>query len=268
MKASTFAIIGPGRLGSSVFHALHDAGWTCTAVRSRTPEGLARARALLPAGWIGDTWDDPVPWPETDIILLTVPDREIPLAGLLLGNADAPGAAVVLHASGLHPSADLAPCRGRGMAIGSWHPLQTFPRPDTPAAAFRGTFCAIEGDPPAVTAAMALARTLGMHPWLISPASKPLYHAAASIAANLTHILIIAAKNVMIQAGIDPENVGPALAPLVHSSVEAALGARGFEAMTGPLARGDTATVRAHLGSLPAPLAEAYSAIARLGPPG
>ncbi len=239
-------------------------GWICTAIRSRTRDGLARARAALPGQWIGDTWDDAAPWPETGLIVVTVPDREIVRVGERLGRDDAPWAPVVLHTSGFRPSADLGACRTRGMDVGSWHPLQTFPRYAMPPEVFREIHCAIEGDPVATGVGTELAHNLGMHAWFIDPDSKPLYHAAAAVAANLPHILIVAAKRCLIEAGFDPAAAGSALATMVHASVTAALEAQAFEALTGPVSRGDWATVAAHRASLPVPLADVYAAIVRL----
>ena len=68
----------------------------------------------------------------------------------------------------------------------------------------------------------------------------PLYHAGAAIASNYLVTLYRAAARLFEDAGAPPE----ALVPLMTRTIE-----NGFE-LTGPIARGDWATVDAHLGAI------------------
>src|SRR5207302_5439037 len=84
-----------------------------------------------------------------------------------------------------------------------------------------------------------LAHSLGMRPVEIADADRAAYHAAASIASNFLITLEAAAERLAASAGADRE----LLVPLVRATVEnwATLGAE--RALTGPVARGDEATV-------------------------
>jgi predicted short-subunit dehydrogenase-like oxidoreductase (DUF2520 family) len=107
-------------------------------------------------------------------------------------------------------------------------------------AAFRGAGAAVAGSSPrALALAAELATTLGMHAVEIADADRAAYHAAASIASNFLITLEAAAERVAGTAGADRE----LFVPLVRATVEnwARLGPR--RALTGPVARGDEATV-------------------------
>jgi predicted short-subunit dehydrogenase-like oxidoreductase (DUF2520 family) len=107
-------------------------------------------------------------------------------------------------------------------------------------ASFAGATVAVAGATPrALEAAQALARTLAMRAVEVADTDRAAYHAAASIASNFLVTLEGAAERLADTAGVDRE----ALAPLVRATVEnwAAHGAE--KALTGPIARGDEATV-------------------------
>ena len=201
------AVIGRGRLGSAIVPALGAAGVQIV------PES---GRGEVPAG--------------VDAVLLCVPDAAIGEAAAALAGA----APLIGHTSGATPLVVLA---GAGAPSGGLHPLQTFARA---GGRFEGCGCAIGGTTPdALAAADALARCLGMRPFELADADRPAYHAAASIASNFLVTIEAAAEQVAASAGVGRG----LLAPLVRHTVEnwAALGAE--QALTGPVARGDEATV-------------------------
>lgn len=201
---TVIAIVGGGRLGRAMFSALGRSG---EAVRGPFGRGA--------------------PVDAADLVLLCVPEQELMAASAAI--ADAP---LVGHCSASAPLDVLAP-HERLVA----HPLMTV---TADGARFAGATCAIDGSSPrALAAAEALARTLGMRPIHVPPAKRALYHAAASMASNFLVTLEAAAEELGRSCGIDRA----ALAPLVRAAAEnwAALGAA--EALSGPIARGDDATV-------------------------
>jgi predicted short-subunit dehydrogenase-like oxidoreductase (DUF2520 family) len=253
-----FGVIGGGRLGLQLLHRAHHCRLRCRRLRVRgTPVTPDPAHVD-----VVDTWDEPgqEPWPP--LLVVAVPDRAIAtVAEALATSVDLLGSTVI-HASGALTSDVLAACRDAGAAVASWHPLQTFPPIASATAVWDGVPCAVEGDPGAEGAAHAFARSLGMDPWSIRAADKPLYHAAASVAGNLCHAVVAAAADVMRTCGLPPaDGERSGLAPLVESSVAAALSTHPWERLTGAAARGDMATVREHLRRLPPPLADAYESL-------
>lgn len=239
-----------------------DAGWTCRLIRCRDDGGVARLRSRLP-GLPTDHWQRPLPWPDVPLVIISVPDQSIPTVAAALARASSLGGVAVLHTSGLEGSGILAPCRSAGASVGSWHPLQSFPA-SAQETRWEGVACAIEGDAAALATGRALALQLGMRPWRIAEHDKPLYHAAASVAANLPHVMIAVAR-LLIDSGSGPDKLPPdALEILVRTSVDAALASHGLEGLTGPLARGDMETVRRHLEALPTEVGAVYRAVAAL----
>ncbi len=217
------------------------------------PEGLPQPIPVT--AW--DRFPEP---PPGSLVVLTVPDRAIEETAAMLARRPALSETVVLHTSGLHTAERLDPARKAGAHVGSWHPLGTFPPLVLEPVRWHGLWTAVEGTPRAIEAGFELSRTLGCRPWVIDPRNKPRYHAAAAIAANLTHILAAAAVRQAAASGL-PEP-GTALAPLVHASCAAALAHPALDALTGPIVRRDIDTIRRHLEVLPSDLATAYRALA------
>lgn len=210
--SSGVAIVGAGRLGSALARALRASG---TAVEGPLGRGAR---------------------PEAEIVLLCVPDGEIATAAATVGDS----ARFVGHVSGATPLAALAAAPGELFGL---HPLQTFAGGEGPEA-FRGIGAAVAGtSPEALAVAHGLAERLGMVPIEISDSERAAYHAAASIASNFLVTLQAAAEQLAGAAGIAPGDARKLLAPLVRSTVEnwAERGPQG--ALTGPVARGDDATV-------------------------
>jgi predicted short-subunit dehydrogenase-like oxidoreductase (DUF2520 family) len=162
-----------------------------------------------------------------DVVLLAVPDGEIAAAAAAI----VPGR-VVGHLSGASTLAPLAPHEAFSL-----HPLMTV---TAAGATFAGATAAIAGSTDrALGLARSLAERLGMRSVEVADADRAAYHAAASIAANFVVTLEGAAERLAATAGVDRA----ALVPLVRAAVEnwAELGAE--RALTGPIARGDAATV-------------------------
>jgi predicted short-subunit dehydrogenase-like oxidoreductase (DUF2520 family) len=168
---------------------------------------------------------------DADLVLLAVPDAAISMVAQRLEIGP-----WVAHVSGATSLAALDPHRRRF----SVHPLQTLSRERGPEQ-LDGAWAAVtaEGDDAAVAAAW-LAETLGLRPFPLADADKPLYHAGAAIASNFLVTLYRAAARLLEETGAPPE----ALLPLMERTIE-----NGF-VLTGPIARGDWSTVEAHLRAL------------------
>jgi predicted short-subunit dehydrogenase-like oxidoreductase (DUF2520 family) len=184
-----------------------------------------------------------------------VPDARIAevAARLPLGRG-----AVVLHCAGARGPDELAAARARGAHVAGFHPLVSFAskRPQPLAGA---TFVA-HGDVKATQRARALARRLGAR-CIVAPVLGPAYHAAAALMANGSVALAHAASAILVAQGLSRRDAERALAGLV-ASVARNLETVGLPAaLTGPVVRGDAATVRGHVAALRAlspALAEHY----------
>jgi predicted short-subunit dehydrogenase-like oxidoreductase (DUF2520 family) len=164
------------------------------------------------------TEDDP------DVVLLCVPDTAIPDVSRRL----APGRAWVGHVSGATPLAALDPHEHRF----SLHPLQTFDRSGSPAQ-LDGVWAAITGEAAdALAVGRELAETLGLQPFELADEDRTLYHAGAVFASNY----LVTLQRAATRLGVPAEGI----VPLMRGTID-----HGFE-LTGPIARGDWATVEAH----------------------
>jgi predicted short-subunit dehydrogenase-like oxidoreductase (DUF2520 family) len=181
-----------------------------------------------------------------ELRLLCVPDAAI--AEVARRIAEGPW---VAHVSGATPLAALDPHERRF----SVHPLQTFTRTRGPEQ-LDGAWAAVTADSAeARRRALWLAETLGLRTFELADDARPLYHAGAAIASNYLVTLYRAAERLFADAGAPPE----ALVPLMRRTIE-----NGFE-LTGPLARGDRATVERHREAIRASepdLAPMYDALA------
>jgi predicted short-subunit dehydrogenase-like oxidoreductase (DUF2520 family) len=186
--------------------------------------GAAVAERLQQCGLLADP-------AVADIRLLCVPDRAI--ADVARGLHTGPW---IAHVSGATPLAALAP-HVRRFGV---HPLQTFSR-SRGAEQMDGAWAAITGETDeARGVGRRLARALGLQPFDLDDGRRALYHAGASIASNFLVTIHRAAVRAMEAAGAPPE----ALVPLMTRTIE-----NDF-ALTGPIARGDTVTIDAHLAAL------------------
>lgn len=168
---------------------------------------------------------------DPELVILCVPDDAI--AGVAQGLDPGPWLA---HVSGATPLAALDPHRQRF----SVHPLQTLTRARGPEQ-LDGAWGAISAETDAaLEPARWLADTLGLHAFEIADADRPIYHAAAVIGGNYLVTLHRAATRLLSEVGAPAE----AIVPLMRRTIE-----NDFE-LTGPIARGDRATVDAHLAAL------------------
>jgi predicted short-subunit dehydrogenase-like oxidoreductase (DUF2520 family) len=262
---NSLAIIGAGRVGRALGRRLRERGWKIGAVVSLSDASARKAVHFIGAGRAYAAISTAVP--ASRVILIAVPDDAIStVAGVLalFGGGDLRGK-IVLHTSGVHGSEVLNALKSSGAAVGSIHPLQSFSGVSVPP--LEGRLFAIEGDARAVRVARQMVRTLGGSPVRIASEKKPLYHAAAALAAG--HVLAVeeAAAQLLISVGMKRREAVRALLPLTRQVLEnyETLGPRA--AWTGPLARGDFKVVLAHLEALresPSEFARAYDSLSRL----
>ena len=171
------------------------------------------------------------PDPSAELVLLCVPDSVIADVATAV-----PMGPWVGHVSGVTRLDALEPHERRF----SVHPLQTLSRQRGPDQ-LDGAWAAIGGETgDALARAGWLAETLGLRPFELADQDRELYHAAAVIGGNFLVTLHRVATRLLDEVGAPPE----AIVPLMARTIE-----NGFD-LTGPIARGDWATVEAHVAAL------------------
>ena len=252
-------LIGPGRAGVGLALALARAGYS-VRLHGRNKKSLPAPLTLT----VGDGGKPP-PWlGETDVVILTVRDDAItPLATSLATSRAITERHVVLHLSGVQGQEALGPLVTSRAALGSFHPLQTIVEPELAAARLKGAWAAVEGMPRAVEAGERIAEDLGMRPFRIATKSKAIYHAGAVFASNYLVVVEAIAQRLLRHAGLSDADAWAALRPLVEGTFENLSRHEPREALTGPVVRGDTATIVRHLESLAVDDAKLYRALGR-----
>ncbi|MEZ4266018.1 MAG: DUF2520 domain-containing protein [Myxococcota bacterium] len=204
--------------------------------------------------------------PTVDVVLLAVPDAAIPGAARALSKRPGAATEIWLHLAGSQPPdlgrVDLETPRAAGL----FHPLAALPGPGAPADLLDGATAGLAGDPAAVAVGRRLADALGMRPLVLNPATQPLYHAAGVTMAGHLTALLAQATAMLAGCGLSPQDARRALGPLALGALKNLEDASPNEAITGPITRGDVATVRGHLASLEAldpNLSLTYRALAR-----
>jgi predicted short-subunit dehydrogenase-like oxidoreductase (DUF2520 family) len=243
------AFIGAGRAGSALATALRGAGHTIVAVHSRTACHAERLAASTGAVVTGSAVEA---MRLAEITLATVPDGEIVrVAATIAATGMAlPGRALV-HCSATHGPEALAAVRSTTATAGAFHPLQALTGVAS-APLLRGTSFVIAAAEPLRTTLVGLVADLGGYVLDLPPSSRALYHAAAVLAGNAPLALLARATTLLEEAGVTHEDAHRALAALLAGAASNATEGGAAGALTGPVVRGDAATVARHLDVLAA----------------
>jgi predicted short-subunit dehydrogenase-like oxidoreductase (DUF2520 family) len=259
----TVSIVGPGNLGTALALTLPSAGYVVKFIVARAKSfanvettGLAR-RVKARLVTLGK---EPL---DSDLVWITVPDDAIAATAQRLARTQDWHGKIVFHSSGALTSDDLAPLREKGAKVASVHPGMTFVR--GPAPQMLGVAFAVEGDAAATRVAKRIVEDLGGTTYAINKRNKVLYHAFGSFASPMVIAFMTSLESVAKAAGIKASDIKTMMVPLLWQTLRNYLQHDAASAFSGPLARGDVATVRRHLEELKAvPEAHAvYVALAK-----
>ncbi len=248
----TISIVGAGIVGGTLGAALRAKGYRVASVIGRTgPPAVALARALKCSRASTSVADLPA---ETEILLLTVPDHAV-------GEVAKQAAALkhlrfrkmfAVHCSGVHSAGVLAPLRKKGAAVASMHPIQTFPANLSSAALrgrLKGIYYGIDGEALSLRKAENLVVDLGGQAVEIPPELRAVYHATCVFASSYLMVLLNAiselARTLPLKASWTE-----VFGPLMTASMEQTIRLSAPRSLTGPIVRGDDATIDMHLRAL------------------
>lgn len=246
-SALSIGVIGAGRVGAVLSARLRAAGHTVVAVAGESDASRERAAALLPGV--------PLMKPSavaraSDLLLLTVPDDMLPNVVQVLADSGALRAGqVVVHTSGRHGLAVLAPAAAVGARVVALHPAMTFTGTEVDLERLTGCVFGLTAGEAERALAEDLVAELGGRPNWVPEEMRTLYHAGLAHGANHLVTLVSEAMGLLSAAGVsDPAGT---LRPLLDAALDNAL-AHGDAALTGPIVRGDVKTIRAHLADITA----------------
>jgi predicted short-subunit dehydrogenase-like oxidoreductase (DUF2520 family) len=255
-------VVGAGRVGAVLGAALATAGHEVVAASGVSAASRGRAAELLPGVPVLPV-DEVVR--RASLVLLTVPDDTLPelVSGLAAVGAF-PRGALVAHTSGRHGLAVLEPAARAGALPLALHPVLPFAGTAVDLQRLHGTAFGVTAPDALRPAAEVLVVEMGGEPVWLTEQQRPLWHAALAHGANHLTTLVSSSADLLRAAGVDQPAL--VLAPLLGAALDGSLRS-GDAALTGPVARGDAGTVRAHLEVLAQVAPEvlpSYVAMARL----
>ena len=243
----TVNVIGCGKVGQTLAALIHQIGaGKIQDLYSRSHASAYAAIAFIGAGCVAH---DLASMREADIWVIAVPDSQIGLVSASLAVASdeiaAPllGMPVAFHCSGFESSALLEPLRSKGFGVASVHPVMSFADPRLSVKIFRGTPCAIEGDPNSADLLRKWVGQFGGKTFELSADKKGLYHAAAVFSSNLNVVLQAIAIEAWQASGVRQDVIADLHAALLNTTTQNVLEMGPGQALTGPAARGEKRVV-------------------------
>jgi predicted short-subunit dehydrogenase-like oxidoreductase (DUF2520 family) len=257
LRDKEIAVLGAGKTGSAVARLLREAGLHIAAVTTRSQATADRA-----AVFIGSTAgaDSGVTLAGTDnvsaaclgdIVLVTTNDDSVAavVAEVAAAGGFRPGQLVV-HMSGALRLEALATAEAAGATVGCVHPLQSFATAEDAVRLIHGSSFGITPGTGGREPLEALVAVLGGSAAVVADGAKSLYHAAAVVASNYLVAVEDLAVQLLVSAGFSEEDALGALQPLVAGTADNVRRLGPTAALTGPIVRGDIATVRGHIEAL------------------
>ena len=244
---SNIGIIGAGRLGNALAHALLAADYPLDMIASRQLSDAQRLTSLLPD--VSSTTVDNLVQ-KCDFVFLAVPDEYI---SKLASSLPWRSPQAVIHLSGSLDLDTLSAAKKNGSWIGCLHPIQTFLKRDTPSESenrFTNIVCGIEADPPLDDWLVRVVESLGAYSIRLENVNRDLYHSATVFASNYIVALLSAATRIWSLSGLSEKEGKIALQSIMNSSINNLLDNTFSDAMTGPIVREDWQTIKKHLSAL------------------
>lgn len=257
LTPNTF-IVGAGPVATALAGALRLGGVPVLGLWARKPAAARAAGAV--SGVASFSTAPPDLLLEADAVVLAVRDDAVDVvARTLVATGLISKRHVLLHCSGaLAADEAFAAVQGAVGGVGTLHPLRAIADGRTAMRELAGTVFGVEGDERGRSAARALVAAMNGTPLELSGGKMAAYHAAAAMASNYVVTLLGAAAEMLAASGIDEDDAVKALLPLSTGALEN-VRVHGLAAgLTGPIRRGDQATVARHVEAIPEDVAPLY----------
>lgn len=198
----------------------------------------------------------------TDLVFITTPDDTI---ATVASQVKWHNSQSVVHCSGADSTDILEPARKSGATVGSFHPLQTLASVKAAMENIPGSTFGVEAEEPLLSTLKDMAKALGGHSIELKVSDKVAYHAAAVFACNYLVTLVKLATDLWQTFSIPPDQATRALLPLIRGTLHNIETVGIPQCLTGPIARGDTGTIKKHLKALKAKSPALLSSYRELG---
>lgn len=256
----TIGFIGAGRTATSLAVALANAGYQVIAVTSRSAESAQRLADRIPE--CRDVGTGHKVADAAQLVFITTPDDDIEK---VTASVYWQQGHQVVHCSGILDLDALWPASAQGAEVGSLHPIQTFGPTEGPLTELDGVVVGLEAQGGLVETLQTMVKDIKGTPLTVPAESRALYHAAAIMSCGHLAALLQSAVTLWERAGLPTELGLQALQHLAGATLESVKERGAGPALTGPLVRGDVATVRRHLTALKDQAPELLSVYTSLG---
>lgn len=244
-KRPDITIIGAGTLATALAISLRRSGYRVSEIVSRN-----NAKSISHAGKLAKRVGARVTNLHESqfmakVIWICVPDDAISEVASQIATRGDWKRKIAVHSSGALGSDALAALKKAGAGTASAHPLMTFVRASKPE--LKGVPFALEGDASALATINTIVRSIGGKSFRIAAGAKPAYHLFGFFSSPALVALIVAAQQVGELAGFKRRKSSELMGRIVRQTIENCLVTSPQLAFSGPLRRGDIATLRKHL---------------------
>lgn len=253
-------IIGAGTVGNALAVGLSAGGYDIVAVSSRSIASAEKLAARIDRCRVCSSPQEVVD--ASDIVFVTTPDDVI--AGVVSSLKWTEGKSVV-HCSGAASTDIIVAARLSGALTGAMHPLQTLAGVDQAIKNIPGSTFALEAEEPLMTTLKEMVNALRGTYIVLKASDKVLYHAAAVIACNYMVTLVKVATDLWKTFDVPTDDAVKALMPLMRGTLNNIENVGIPDCLTGPIARGDTGTIRKHIEALEKMAPETLSTYREMG---
>ncbi|MBL0075795.1 MAG: DUF2520 domain-containing protein [Rhodocyclaceae bacterium] len=242
MPTLGLGFIGAGRVASTLSAAWSASGESIIGAYSRSFDSSTALLARCPPARAFVSAQELVS--NCDLVFVTVPDSAIEE---VVNEITWRAGQFVVHCSAAGELALLRHAQTCGAQVGGFHPLQIFSDPDVAREHLAGSSVAIEATGELHTQLYRLAAQLKMTPLTLRAGARLRYHLAGNFAASCMLALLAEAANLWEECGFERDTALPALMPLSLGTLDSARRLGLAKAVSGPVSRGDTATLARHL---------------------
>jgi predicted short-subunit dehydrogenase-like oxidoreductase (DUF2520 family) len=239
--------IGAGRAGCALAWHCHRLGYPFAGVTDLKPKQARVVYGLMKQRY--ERLSSQEVAAASDVLFLTVPDAHIVPVFESVRRWLIPGT-IVAHCSGAFGPEVLAGAREQGLGTLALHPVQSFSSHSQAIRSLSGSFFAAGGSASGLRFGRHLVRQLHGGWVRVREQDRPLYHAMCVFASNFLTALFDAAEEIARELGISRRRAGLMLAPLARTVLDNIAEQGAGPSLTGPVERGDTLTVTAHLRAL------------------
>jgi len=252
--------IGAGTTGTALAVRLSQRGYEVVAASSRSFSSAQKLAARIPGCNAYHTAQEVAD--KTQLTFITTPDDVIAKIASEIKWHDGQ---YVVHCSGVHSIDILKHAETSGGHTGCFHPLQTFASIDHAIDNLPGSTFGIEAQDSLLSILKDMANDLEGNWIILKPGDKVLYHAAAVFTSNYFVTLVKLSTDLWRTFGIPQEQAVKALAPLIKGTLHNIETVGLPDCLTGPIARGDSGTIKKHLDALRTQVPAAFTIYKELG---